>query len=54
MLTVKFHLTLVRMAKVHKTTTTNAREDTGKRDPAFAVGVVVDCCSYSGNEHGDP
>ena len=36
--TMRYHLTLVRMAIIKKTTNKNAGEDVEKREPSYSVG----------------
>lgn len=43
-MTLTFHLIPPRMAKMHKTATTNAGKDMGEGDPSFTVGIVNWCC----------
>jgi hypothetical protein len=39
--TLRFHLTLVRIATIKNTPTTNVGEDAGKKEPSYTVGGNV-------------
>ena len=44
--TMRYHLTLVRMAIIKKSTNRNAGEGVEKREPSYTVGGNVSWCSH--------
>ena len=46
--TMRYHLTLVRMAAIKKSTNKNAEEGVEKTEPSDTVGGSVNWCSYNG------
>ena len=46
--TMTYHLTLVRMAIIDKSTNSKFGEDVEKRKPSCTVGGNSDCCSHYG------
>ena len=51
--TMRYHLTLVRMAIIKKSTTINAGESVEKREPYYTVGGNVNWYSHRGEQYGD-
>ena len=50
--TMRFYLTLVRMATINKSVT-NAGEGVEKREPSFTVGRDVNCYNHYGKQYGE-
>ena len=50
--TMRYHLTLVRMAIIKKSKTINAGEDVEKREPSCTVGGNVNWYSHYGEQYG--
>ena len=46
--TMRYHLTLVRMAIIKKPIETNAGEGVEKKEPSYTVGETVNWCSHYG------
>ena len=51
--TMRYHLMLVRMAAIKKSTTINAGEDAEKREPSYTVGGNANEYSHYGEPCGD-
>ena len=51
-ITVRFHLTPVRMAIIKNSTIINAGEGVEKREPSYTVGGNVNWCSHYGEQYG--
>ena len=51
--TMRYHLTLVRMAAIKKSTKINAGEGAEKREPSYTVGGNVYWDSHYGEKCGD-
>ena len=51
--TVRYHLTLVRMAIIKNLQTINAGEGDEKREPFFTAGRNVNWFRHSGEQYGD-
>ena len=51
--TMRYHLTLVRMAAIKKSTTINAGEDAEKREPSYTVGGNANEYIHYGEQCGD-
>ena len=51
--TMRYHLMLVRMAAIKKSTTINAGEDAEKREPSYTVGGNANEYSHYGEQCGD-
>ena len=49
---MRYHLTLVRMDIIKKTTKTNVGHDVEKREPLYMVGRNVNLCSHYGKQYG--
>ena len=47
-----YHLTLVRMAIIKKSTTVYAGEGVEKKEPSYTVGGNVNWCSHNGKHYG--
>ena len=52
--TVKYHLTVVRMAIIKKSTKNNAREGVKKREPSHKVGGNVNWYNHCAEQYGSP
>ena len=50
--TMRYHLTLVRMATIKNLQTINAGEAVEKREPSYTVGGNVNWCSHYGEQYG--
>ena len=50
--TMRYHLTLVRMAIIKKSTNDNAGEDVEKREPSCSVGGNVNWYNHYGEQYG--
>ena len=50
--TVKYHLTLVRMAIIKKSTSNKCWRGCGERKPSYTVGGNVNWCSHYGEQYG--
>ena len=50
--TMRYHLTLVRMAIIKSLQITNAGEGVEKREPSYTVGGNVSWCSHYGKQYG--
>ena len=50
--TMRFHLTLVRMAIIKKLTNKNAGEDVEEMEPSYTVEGNRNCYSYYGKWYG--
>ena len=50
--TVRYHLTLVRMAIIKNLQIINAGEGVEKREPFYTVGGSVNWCSHYGEQYG--
>ena len=51
--TMRYHLTLVRMAIIKKSIQINAGEGVEKREPFYTVGDNANWYSHYGEQHGD-
>ena len=51
-ITVRYHLTPVRMAINKKFTSTNAGEGVEKREPSFTIGGNINWCNHNGEQYG--
>ena len=51
--TMRYHLTLVRMAIIKKSTTINAGKVVEKREPSYTSGGNANWHSHYGEEYGD-
>ena len=49
---MRYHLTLVRMVLIKKSTNKNAREGVEKREPSYTVGENVNWYRHYGNQYG--
>ena len=49
---VRYHLLLVRMAVINKSTNKNVGEGVEKRKPSSTVGGNVNCCNHCGKQYG--
>ena len=49
---MRYHLTLVRMASLKKSTITNAGEGVEKREPSYTVGGNVNWGRHYGERYG--
>jgi hypothetical protein len=47
-ITLRFHLTFVRIAIMSNTTTNRCYEDVGKKEPSYTVGGNASWCDHSG------
>ena len=52
--TMRYHLTLVRMASSKNLQTVNAGEGVEKREPSYTVGRNVNWYSHYGEQYEDP
>ena len=50
--TMRYHLTLVRMAIINKEQTKSVGEVVGKREPYCTVAEIVDWCNPYGKQYG--
>ena len=50
--TMRYHLTLVRVAIINKSTITSAEKGVEKRKPSYTVGGDVSWCSHYGKQYG--
>jgi hypothetical protein len=50
--TLRFHLTLVRIAIIKTPPTTNAGKNVGKREPSYTPGRNVNLYNFSGKQNG--
>ena len=50
--TMRFHLTLVRLAIINKSTNKSAGEVVEKRKPQYTIGGNADWCSHCGKQYG--
>ena len=51
--TMRYHLTLVRMAIIKCLQIINIEDGMEKRGPSYTVGRNVGCCSHYGKQYGD-
>ena len=51
--TMRYHLTLVRMAIIKSLQTTSAGEDVGKRDPSYMLVGMKTGTAHYGQQYGD-
>jgi hypothetical protein len=50
--TLRFHLTLVRMAIIKNTTNKGVGKDVGKKEPLYTAGWNASWCDYSAKKFG--
>jgi hypothetical protein len=50
--TLRFHLTLVRIAIIKTPPTTCVGENSGKKEPSYTAGGNVSWCNHSGKKFG--
>ena len=50
--TMRYHLTLVRMAIIKNLQLINVGEDVKKREPSYTIGGNVNRCSHYGKQYG--
>ena len=51
--TVRYHLTLIRMVIIKKSTNNNARGSVEKKEPSYIGGRNVGWCRHCGKQYGD-
>ena len=50
---VRYHLTPVRVAIIHKSTKANGEEDLERREPSFTAGGNVNLYNHHGKQYGN-
>ena len=50
--TMRYHLTVVRMANIKKSTSNKCCRACGEREPSYTVGGNVNWCSHHGKQYG--